>query len=207
MNGSVTPKVISFLWSPGSGPPAISSSRWFCQKQSARATPKTTRQTTMPGAQLVEVLDEGEPVLVGDRPDAAGHRRASAAVVGDRSRRSARPARRAAAAADSSSAASSGSSSSSSSCSPVTEPLNSRMPRPRLLPSSGRRLGPKTTRAMIRTIASSSGPMLGIGPMVTAAGAPIGSPLEIGRSLPGSGVFSDFVEKVRIESPFRGFDR
>src|SRR3984885_12047284 len=46
VNGSVTPKVISFLWPLGSGLPAISSSRWFCQKASARATAKITRQTT-----------------------------------------------------------------------------------------------------------------------------------------------------------------
>src|SRR5882757_6407368 len=46
VNGSVTPKVISFSCPLGKGLWAISSSSWFCQKQSARATAKTTRQTT-----------------------------------------------------------------------------------------------------------------------------------------------------------------
>src|SRR5436309_11813330 len=45
MNGSVTPKVSSLSWSEGSGPLAMSSSRWFCQKQSASATPKTASET------------------------------------------------------------------------------------------------------------------------------------------------------------------
>src|SRR5258707_1685200 len=45
VKGSVTPKVSSCLWLPGSGPEAISSSRWFCQKQRASATPKAAAQT------------------------------------------------------------------------------------------------------------------------------------------------------------------
>ena len=47
VNGSVIPKVISLVWPAGNGPAASSSSRWFCQKQSARATPKTESETTM----------------------------------------------------------------------------------------------------------------------------------------------------------------
>src|SRR5581483_1817832 len=46
MNGSVTPKVIGF--SPcGSGRLAMSSSRWFCQKQSPQATTSTAALTTI----------------------------------------------------------------------------------------------------------------------------------------------------------------
>src|SRR3954454_5832073 len=41
------------------------------------------------------------------------------------------------------------------------EPLNSRIPLPIDLPSSGRRFGPKTIRAITRTTAISSGPTLG----------------------------------------------
>src|SRR3954453_21901379 len=43
------------------------------------------------------------------------------------------------------------------------DPLNSRIPFPIDLPSSGRRLGPKTIRAIARTMAISSGPIFGIG--------------------------------------------
>src|SRR3954454_3944842 len=46
MNGSVTPKVIG-VRSPGSGALAISSSLLFCQKQSAKATPKAEIETTI----------------------------------------------------------------------------------------------------------------------------------------------------------------
>ena len=87
MNGSVTPKVISFLCPLGSGLPAISSSRWFCQKASARATAKITRQTTDAGGELVEVLDQAQLIFVGDRPDAAratrAIRQASGFFIGD----------------------------------------------------------------------------------------------------------------------------
>src|SRR3954452_16001130 len=47
--------------------------------------------------------------------------------------------------------------------SPVTEPLNSRMPLPSDRPTSGRRLGPSTIRAMASTTTSSMGPMFGMG--------------------------------------------
>jgi hypothetical protein len=63
VNGSVIPKVISLSCAAGSGPPASSRSRWFCQKQSAKATPRTESETTM-RAQLVEVLDETHLILV-----------------------------------------------------------------------------------------------------------------------------------------------
>ena len=110
-----------------------------------------------PGAQLVEVLDEGEAILVGDRLDAAGHPRRplSWSCCGRSPRRRGRrepwptPTRGRLGA----------SSSSSWSFSPPIEPLNSRMPRPRLRPSSGSRFGPKTSRAMTRTIAISGSPM------------------------------------------------
>src|SRR3954451_23898787 len=42
-----------------------------------------------------------------------------------------------------------------------SEPLNSRIPLPIDLPSSGRRFGPKTIRAITRTMAISSGPTFG----------------------------------------------
>src|SRR5262245_48508900 len=45
-NGSAGLRVIGFL-PAGSGPLTISSSRWFCQKQRATATPSTLRQTMM----------------------------------------------------------------------------------------------------------------------------------------------------------------
>src|SRR3954469_12653117 len=54
---------------------------------------------------------------------------------------------------------------------PLTESLNSRRPLPSALPSSGSRLGPRTTRAITRTMTSSMGPTLMPG---------------IFRSLPGS---------------------
>src|SRR6476660_6319483 len=44
MNGSVGLKVVGVKL-PGRGPFAMSSSRWFCQKQRANATPKTARET------------------------------------------------------------------------------------------------------------------------------------------------------------------
>src|SRR4051794_40949950 len=49
--------------------------------------------------------------------------------------------------------------SSSSWCVPETHSLNSRRPRPRERPASGRRFGPNTTRATIRTRMSSPGPI------------------------------------------------
>ena len=64
VNGSLIPKVISWLWLDGSGTLASSSSRWFCQKQRASATPKTAIETTTPKAQLVQVLDEAQLILV-----------------------------------------------------------------------------------------------------------------------------------------------
>ena len=44
--GSVTPRVSSRSWPAGSAALATSSSSWFCQKQSASATPKMAMQTT-----------------------------------------------------------------------------------------------------------------------------------------------------------------
>ena len=47
----------------GSGALAISSSRWFCQKQSPQATTEHGRRDDDPVAQLVEMLDKGQLVL------------------------------------------------------------------------------------------------------------------------------------------------
>ncbi len=63
VNGSVTPNVISFSWPVGSGALAISSSRWFCQKQSASADAEDRDADDQPCAQLVEVLDEAHLIL------------------------------------------------------------------------------------------------------------------------------------------------
>ena len=67
VNGSATPKVIGVL-SPGSGWLAMSSSLVFCQKQSPKATAERADRDDDARAELVEVLDEREPVLEVDRP-------------------------------------------------------------------------------------------------------------------------------------------
>ena len=84
VKGSVTPKVSSCSWSDGSGPEAISSSRWFCQKQSARATPKTARQTISRLRSSSRCSTRVSSILVGNRPDSAGHRARLRTFVGDR---------------------------------------------------------------------------------------------------------------------------
>ena len=132
---------------------------------------------------------------MGDRPDAAGHPGRLSGVCGRPARRSPasiswrRRLRR----------------SSSSSCSPLSEPRNSRMPLPSERPSSGSRFGPKTIRAMIRTMPISRGPMLpSIRTMVT--GGRVG--IRSGALRYPILVFSrGFRAIVRIEFPLRGFDR
>src|ERR1700761_874651 len=52
------------------------------------------------------------------------------------------------------------------SCEAVIEPLNSLMPLPSDLPSSGSFFGPKTIRAMISTTMISIGPTLGMVPRI-----------------------------------------
>ena len=71
VNGSATPKVIG-VRSPGSGALAMSSSRLFCQKQSAEGDRERDDRDDDARAKLVEVLDEREPVLEVDRPQ-PGH--------------------------------------------------------------------------------------------------------------------------------------
>ena len=82
MKGSVTPKVSSLL--------VVAGQRAGGDFQQQVVLPEAERQGDAEddeadddaGAQLVEVLDEGEPVLVGDRPD-PGHR---ASLSGGRGR-------------------------------------------------------------------------------------------------------------------------
>jgi len=64
MNGSVTPKVSRRSWSLGNGPFAMSSSTWFCQKQRASAHTEDGERDDQARAKLIEVLDEGQAVLV-----------------------------------------------------------------------------------------------------------------------------------------------
>ena len=103
-----------------------------------------------PRTQLVQMLDDRQPVVVADRPDAGRcppYCRSPAVVL---------------AVGLGFSAASSEASSCSRSLSlPVTEFLNSRMPRPSDFPRSGSRLGPKITSTMTRTMTISSGPGAG----------------------------------------------
>ena len=95
-----------------------------------------------PAAKLVEVLDEGQAVLVRDRLERGPSAGPSGPLVGDYLALDRLGLGLGLATARSSRISSS---SSSSSLSPVTEPLNSRIPLPSERPSSGRRLGPKTT--------------------------------------------------------------
>ena len=67
MNGSVGLSVIGF-GAFGSGSLMILSSRWFCQKQSRSADHEREHRDHDPRAQLVEVLDERQPVVVAYRP-------------------------------------------------------------------------------------------------------------------------------------------
>ena len=46
----------------------------FCQKQTPKQTRNAAEADDQPRAELVEVLDEAQPVVVGDRPQrGAGH--------------------------------------------------------------------------------------------------------------------------------------
>ncbi len=84
VNGSVTPKVRRRWCSAGSGLEAMSSS--------GRALPEAEREGDAEGGEgddqpvpeLVEMLDEGQLILVGNRPDSAGHRARLGTFVGDR---------------------------------------------------------------------------------------------------------------------------
>ena len=67
VNGSATPKVIGVL-SPGSGALAMSSSRLFCQKQSAEGDAVRDDRDDYARTKLVEMFDERKPVLEIDRP-------------------------------------------------------------------------------------------------------------------------------------------
>src|SRR5215208_3402717 len=157
MNGSATPNVIGLIEWPwrslGSGLFAISSSRWFCQKQSPHATTSTTAETMM----RLRSSSKCSTSVICSSNCAALKR----GTVQERWWVTTSPSTGSSAScAPSISAGLEGSSSSSSL--PVTDDLNSRMPLPIERPSSGRRLGPKITRAMMRTTTNSSGPTFGI---------------------------------------------
>ena len=51
----------------------IRSSSWFCQKQKPNATTSTAAADDQPRAQLVEVVDEAQPILVADRTERSRH--------------------------------------------------------------------------------------------------------------------------------------
>ena len=123
-----------------------------------------------PRAELVEVVDDAQTVLVTDRPQDAGHRRRPRAAGSGRPRRPARVTARARTRPRPSRDARRwtvprrgrdgglGRRGMSVSLSlvlvlglPGDPSLNSRIPRPRRLPSSGRRLGPKMSRTITRT--------------------------------------------------------
>ncbi len=80
MNGSVTPKVIGSGRFDGSGSLTISRIRWFCQKHSDVATTSADSAMMILRPQLVEVVDERQPVLVVDRPYAR-HGSAASSVL------------------------------------------------------------------------------------------------------------------------------
>ena len=73
VKGSVTPKVSSSSWSLGSGAGGDLEQQVVLPEAERQGDAEDDDADDDPGAQLVEVLDQGEAVLVGDRPD-AGHR-------------------------------------------------------------------------------------------------------------------------------------
>src|SRR3954471_8568799 len=211
MNGSATPNVIGFrgwpLMSAGSGLLAISSSRWLCQKHSPQATTSTAAEmmirlrsssrcsTSVICSSNCAALIRGtaqEFWWVTTSPSTGS----SASCV------------------PSISAGFEGFSSSSSSSLPEIEPLNSRMPLPIERPSSGRRFGPKITRAMMRTTTNSSGPTFGIPTHGTRADSPAtesaaswqgydirapGGPASAGDTLPRM-ILSDKTIRAELEA-------
>ena len=64
VNCSVMPKVIGSLMLSGSGLFTISRMSSFCQPQNANAMPKAITEMISRVAQLAEVVDEREPLLV-----------------------------------------------------------------------------------------------------------------------------------------------
>src|SRR3954449_7654982 len=210
MNGSATPNVIGLIGWPlralGSGLFAISSSRWFCQKQSPHATTSTTAEMMM---RLRSSSKCSTSVICSS--NCAGLNRATAqgfwCVTTSPSTGSSTSC------ALSISAGFEGSSSSSSFL-PEIEPRNSRMPLPIERPSSGRRFGPKITRAMMRTTTNSSGPTFGIPTHGTRADSPAtelaaswqgydirapGGPASAGDSLPRM-ILSDKTIRAELEA-------
>src|SRR3954452_3406663 len=149
VNGSATPNVIGAL-SPESGALAISSSRLFCQKQTAKAIAKAEIETT------IRVRSSPRCSTRVSRSSKATRRKR--AIDSALSSVTTSPSTTSGGLVELS--ASAGISSLSSM---ERDPLNSRIPFPIDLPSSGRRLGPKTIRAITRTMAISSGPIFGIG--------------------------------------------
>ena len=141
----------------GSGSLAISSSRWFCQKQSPHATTSTAAETMM----RLRSSSRCSTSVSWSSKLAALSRATGSAQLGGRLRPRPRRARRRPRRPRSAGASAASSSASSSSSSlPEIEALNSRMPLPTERPSSGRRFGPKMIRAMIRTTRISGGPIL-----------------------------------------------
>ena len=159
-----------------SGRLMTSSRMSLCQMHSAEADAERDDRDDEPRAQLVEVLDEAQPVFVRDRLELRGHRGEAAAVR--RAQRRSRttspssgspcgrvvrrlgPAERGVGARAGVGRSRPASSARSSSLSlPVIESLNSRMPDPSCRPSPGSRFGPKINRTMTRTMPSSRGPM------------------------------------------------
>ena len=151
----------------------ISSSASFCQKQTPKHDEERGDADDQPRAQLVEVLDEAQAVVVPTGRSAAlamrrsGRARRYGAPLGDdlalerrllalgTAERGLGLRRLVVGVARSSS------SSSSRPPLPVIESLNSRIPPPSCLPRPGRRLGPKIRSTITRTMISSVGPMLG----------------------------------------------
>src|SRR5215218_3461963 len=151
MNGSVTPNVVGLATPAGSGLFARSSSRSFCQKQRPHATTSTAAETMI---RLRSSSRCSTSVICSS--NFAALRRGT--VYGFRwvttSPSTGSPA--------SCAPSISGGMDSSSLSFPEIDDLNSRIPLPIERPSSGRRLGPKITRAMMRTTTNSSGPTFGI---------------------------------------------
>ena len=69
VNASVGPRVIGSFPS-GRGAFMISSTRWFCHVVSAQATTERRQADDQPAAQLIEVIDDRELVVVGNGPNA-----------------------------------------------------------------------------------------------------------------------------------------
>src|SRR4051812_20065194 len=210
MNGSATPNVMGFSGWPlieaGRGLFATSSSRSLCQKHRPQATTNTAAETMI---RLRSSSRCSTSVICSS--NFAALKRATA--YGFRWVTTSPSTGSPASCAPSISAGFDGFSSSSSSL-PDREPLNSRMPLPIERPSSGRRFGPKITRAMMRTTTNSSGPTFGIPTHGTRADSPAtelaaswqgydirapGGPASAGDTLPRM-ILSDKTIRAELEA-------